>query len=562
MSIKVLHTQSVRSLRLLCLVLLTGSILSATPLIFTQGILNSAAFTPPGAPGGAIARGSVFTIFGRDLGPAIGVQVSSFPLGEELAGVSITVTQGEVTVNAIPLFVVAGQSNAIMPSSTPVGWVSIRVTFNGETSNPSPVRVVDHAPGIFTVNQFGIGPGVLQNFVSAIEQPINSTTVTARPGQLVTIWLTGLGPIEAPDNEAPPVGTLPFEVEVFIGGVQATGITYAGRTPCCSGVDQINVPVPENAPAGCFTPVQLRVGGVAVSNTVTMAVDRDGGACSDVHNPFSAPFVSGARMGSLLLVRHEVSDQTVPAKPVDFIVDQLLASFSNKPGGPFVFDPDISWPPPGSCTAYNFRGDILEDAFVPFTPAPALDAGAISVSSAGQTIQATDFSANVSLYGAVLGHNGNIASVPARALFLEPGQVQVAGAGGGDVGAFESTIRVAGPVMWTNREQIDTVVRSEGVRLSWSSTNAQVLILGISVDYPTNSSGVFACVARRDATFFDVPDYILANMPASRISRTRSVGFLVLVSIPTQQSASFEAEGLNFGAVLSATTTAKGVLYR
>ena len=346
-----------------------------------------------------------------------------------------------------------------MPSSAPVGWVSIRVTFNGETSNPSPVRVVDHAPGIFTVNQFGIGQAVLQNFVSAIERPINSTTVTARPGQLATIWLTGLGPIEAPDNEAPPVGTLPFEVEVFIGGVQA--------------------------------------------------------------------------------------------RPVDIIVDQLLVGFSNNPGGPFVFDPDISWPPTGSCTAYNFRGDILEDTFVPFTPAPALDAGTISVSSAGQTLQATDFSANVSLYGAVLGHNVNIASAPAQVLFLEPGQVQVAGAGGGDVGAFESTIGVASPVMWTNREQIDPVVHSEGVRLSWSSTNAQVLIFGISVDYPTNSSGVFACVTWWGATFFDVPDYILADMPASRISRTRSVGFLVLVSILTQQPATFEAEGLDFGAVLS-----------
>lgn len=37
--------------------------LAAKPLIFLGGV-NSANFMPPGLPSGAIARGSVFTVFG------------------------------------------------------------------------------------------------------------------------------------------------------------------------------------------------------------------------------------------------------------------------------------------------------------------------------------------------------------------------------------------------------------------------------------------------------------------------------------------------------------------
>src|SRR5205823_5836186 len=91
------------------------------PLIYNRAILNAASFMPPGVPGGPIARGSIFSIFGTRLGPSSPTKVSSFPLGTTLANISITVSQGSTTVNAIPLYVSESQINAIMPSNAPLG---------------------------------------------------------------------------------------------------------------------------------------------------------------------------------------------------------------------------------------------------------------------------------------------------------------------------------------------------------------------------------------------------------------------------------------------------------
>ena len=178
-------------------------------------------------------------------------------------------------MNAIPIFVLDRQVSAIMPSGAPLGRVLVRLTFNGEQSNPTPVTVTENSVGVFTATVAGLGPGIIQNFVSQTDQPFNSPSKTAKPGQVVTMWATGLGPISGPDGEAPPVGSLPFDVEIFVGGKTVTKLLYGGRAPCCSGVDQFVFETPKDAPEGCYVPVRVRVGGVAVSNTVTMAVQKD-----------------------------------------------------------------------------------------------------------------------------------------------------------------------------------------------------------------------------------------------------------------------------------------------
>src|SRR5258706_2204967 len=75
------------------------------PLITPRGIVNAASLIAPGLPSGAIARGSLFSLFGQRVGPAAGVSAAAFPLQTSLAGVSIKVTQGTTSVDAIPVFV-------------------------------------------------------------------------------------------------------------------------------------------------------------------------------------------------------------------------------------------------------------------------------------------------------------------------------------------------------------------------------------------------------------------------------------------------------------------------
>src|SRR5665213_150399 len=85
------------------------------PLIYNRSVYNAASFMPAGVPAGAIAQGSIFSLFGANLGPATAATANSFPLGISLAGVTISVTQGTTTVSAIPLYVSPSQINAIMP---------------------------------------------------------------------------------------------------------------------------------------------------------------------------------------------------------------------------------------------------------------------------------------------------------------------------------------------------------------------------------------------------------------------------------------------------------------
>lgn len=536
---------------LLLALLFTAAHLDAKPFIAYRGVIHAASFAPPGSPAGVIPQGGLFSIFGSEIGPAGPQQVSAFPLGAELAGVSVSVTQANTVLDAIPVFVSAGQINVIMPSNAPTGLVSIRVSFGGETSNPATVRVVAHGPGIFTANQFGIGPAIVQNFISAGNEPINSTVATAQRGQLVTIWLTGLGAIQAADNEAPPVATLPFDVEVFFGGIKSTNIIYAGRTPCCSAVDQINAFIPEDAPTGCFVPLAVRVNG-AVSNTVTMAIGEDAAACADPANPFSETLVSGGKQGNLMLLRQELSDQTVSARPVEYTIDQFYGQFTNQPGGPFAFNVNHALSPAGACASFTFQGDVLEDAKILATAAGTLTAGGIDVETPAGTVKATTMFPAQALYAALLGHNVDIKDLDMIPLKLGPGSATVTSTGG-DVGKFnpfEANVTIAEPVTWTNRAALDTMDRSSGVRFEWQG-EAQVILGGISVDLPTNSSGVFLCIAPPGETSFDVPDYVLANLPPSRATRTRSHSYLLLLSVPPNQPTEFEVEGLDYGGFVS-----------
>ena len=48
------------------------SLWAQLPAIYPHAIVNAASFYSPGLPGGSIARGSIFTIFGAALGPAAG----------------------------------------------------------------------------------------------------------------------------------------------------------------------------------------------------------------------------------------------------------------------------------------------------------------------------------------------------------------------------------------------------------------------------------------------------------------------------------------------------------
>jgi len=530
--------------------------LFANPVIFPHAIVNAASFQAVGLPSGSIAQGSVFTIFGAAMGPASAAQQSAFPLQNSFSGVTILVTQGSTSVNAIPLFVSAGQINALMPSNTPLGWVSLRLTFQNSPINPSPVYIVHDSPGIFTFTGAGLGPAAAQNVLSATSLLNNSNQSSVQPGQSVVLYLTGLGPIAGPDNMAPPAGTLPTPVEVWVGGEPAQ-VVYSGRSPCCSGLDQINFTVPPGAPAGCWTPLWVRTSHATISNFTSIAVSNQNGACADASNLFTGTVLHGGAIGELALTRITVHEDLGVNAPVDITNDFVSYAVAGQKGGPYAFTPWYSAPPPGTCTVYQGNGDFLA------TGAPQLPAGAPLDGGSQVTVAGSGSPQTVTLGGggaAPLGSYLSLYSFPNQ-LFLTPGSYTANTSGGADIGPLKIPVTIPNPLTWTNRDQTVMVPRTQPLTVNWTGTTAAqaVAIFGVASDLPTNSSAIFQCYAPPGSSTFTVPPEILGALPASRAHALWSKDVIYVIA---SNATAFTATGLASAAGSAVYATGKTVAFQ
>jgi len=535
---------------------IASSVLRAQlPAVYPHQVVNAASFLAPGLPAGSIAQGSIFSIFGTNLGPAMGVQATSFPLGSTLAGVSITAAQGSNTVNVLPVYVQQGQINALMPSNTPTGWISLRVTYNGLKGHPSPVYVVHDSPGIFTFTGSGGGAAAIQNIANDGSLTLNSNQNAATPGETVQMYLTGLGPITAPDNQPPPANAPTTPVEVWVGGVSAT-VSYSGRSPCCSGLDQIDFVVPTSAPQGCWVPIEIRTSQANVSNGVSMAIAANGGACSDPENPFAAALLQGGALGDLALVRTTVHQDVAVNNPIDITSDTLSYLVRKQPGGPFVSPPFLAMPPPGSCTLYAGIGDYWSTGQVAdATSFTLLDGGSQFTVANGAGSQVASATAMAS----ALGSSFPLWSTPGT-LVLSPGSYTVSGNGGADTGPVSVSLSMPGPLTWTNRDQTTMVNRSQPLTLNWTGqVNGQTIeIMGENSDLRTNSSALFYCTVPAGASSFTVPPQILAFIPATRPNLLDSTGIVFLIA---GSSTGLSAKGLDTGVAWTIYQTGKTVVF-
>jgi uncharacterized protein (TIGR03437 family) len=189
-----------------------AGVIFGQPVVRQGGIVNAASYAKD------IAQGSMFLVFGTGMGPEKLMQGGA-PLGSSLGGVSIAIAAAGQSVQAPLIYVSAGQVAALLPSNVPIGPATLSLSYNGVASAPVGFNVVHSNFGAFTSNSSGTGPAVLQNFISQNAQPRNTLSSSATPGQVVTLWGTGLGPISGSDSTVPPpVGDLPSNVAVSVGG--------------------------------------------------------------------------------------------------------------------------------------------------------------------------------------------------------------------------------------------------------------------------------------------------------------------------------------------------------
>ena len=220
-----------------------------------------------------LAPGLIFSIFGAGIGPETPAGLEFQPdgtLSQSTGGV-------EVLVNGIPcplLYVSARQINAIVPYAVfNRTSAQVAVRYLGILSSEFSAGVSPALPGLFSSSLAGVGPGAILNQ----DQSVNSPANTAVRESVIALFGGGGGQtspqgVDGSINSAPPSPNLLEPVSVFIGGIQATDISYAGAAPGLpDGTLQINVRIPDSVPSG-NVPVVIRIGDAISQGGLTVSV--------------------------------------------------------------------------------------------------------------------------------------------------------------------------------------------------------------------------------------------------------------------------------------------------
>ena len=257
---------------------------------------STPSLTGPELRGLGLAGGSIFVILGSGLGPeqlALGKvpYPDQLPSGPGGTRISFRSLMTEEVFTAYLIHSWESQVSGIVPSRMPLGLAEVTVSYDGVESEPKLVGISETNPALFTASQSGRGPAIIQNYESTVSQPLNSLTHPAAPGQYITLWGTGLGPIDGPDNVSPRAGSLRDDVSVrFVSGDSEVAVPaeYAGRSPQFPGVDQINVRIPEDGSVdlGCYQQLGLKVGIHGFGSIGTISISDTPGECD---HPWGLP---------------------------------------------------------------------------------------------------------------------------------------------------------------------------------------------------------------------------------------------------------------------------------
>jgi uncharacterized protein (TIGR03437 family) len=211
-----------------------------TPSAAVNRAVSGATFTPDQP----IVAGQLVTLFGVSLASQT-AEANGFPLPTELADCRVLVGG----MPAALLYVSPGQVNFVAPAALAdvAGSSTVITVYNGRLAAPSVrVLVAARAPGVFTVLGNGVGAGAITH----ADGSLVSGSAPLDPGEIVSIYLTGLGPLDpsVPDSAAAPSSPLSRatgDVRLRIDGKDAE-LLFAGAAPGFAGLQVAIGRVPES----------------------------------------------------------------------------------------------------------------------------------------------------------------------------------------------------------------------------------------------------------------------------------------------------------------------------
>lgn len=232
------------------------------------GAVQSAA-----AVSSAVAPGSLASIYGNGLATTT-AQASSLPLPTSLGGASVTVTDSAGTARPAALvYTSPTQFNFVVPGGTATGIATISTTSSAMTQFFT-VPINQVAPTLFATN--GAGTGLAA--ATAVRIAANNVQTPVPVFQCTNGGCTAV-PIAIPDATQVFVSfygtgirnrTSLANVTVTIKGASVP-VQYVGPSPEFTGLDQVNVQLPQTLRGSGDSPVILTADG-KVSNVVSITV--------------------------------------------------------------------------------------------------------------------------------------------------------------------------------------------------------------------------------------------------------------------------------------------------
>jgi uncharacterized protein (TIGR03437 family) len=509
-------------------------------------------------PNAGIAPGSVLSISGKNIGPAVEVSspksLDDFPLGFELGGASIQIQSGDVITAAIMRDVSNNQVTGIVPSTTPLGPATVTVTYKGRTTAPLPITIVTTSVGFETLNFAGSGPArkalnatpdTVLNLDTAVSSnlPVNALNLSAKPGQRMIVRATGLGPVTFDETQA-LTQELNAPVDVIVGNKLATVITELRLI----GVDYILIQLPADAPQGCYVPLAIRAGGVT-SNVASVSISATGGSCSDATGLAASDIDAAQKSGQFSMGTIMLTHLDIGQLGVDDEANGIFARYdfnsllrTSSPGNNGVgIRQGFGTPPLGTCTVSPGAPTKPDDPFdLPQDPIfpQGLNVGqALNLSGPGGAVQLP--APNYRFRGG--GSD------------IKPGDYTVDnGTGTPASGPFKAVLNLPPMVKWTNMADLASPDRTQDLTVTWSGgipDKEFALIAGVSANQQAIAG--FLCTEKVSAGKFTVPAWVLSSIPGSGVFQVegQSVpgGVLGVGTAPLTSVGRFTGPGLDFG---------------
>ncbi len=233
---------------------------ATVPFIPPAGIQSVTGPTPDGS----VAPGSIISIYGENLAPALKVGPTN-PLSQSLADVTVTIDDF-----LLPLvFVSPDQISAQVPWEIGEGTHALVVHNNGLPDVPGQVTITRNAPGVFTQAND-------QQLPLALALHSDGTLVTfdkpATIGEQVTIYGTGFGPYDRPAVDGFPAASADkFNLldPIYVNLDSATlKPDWAGAAPGLVGVSLLKLTVTNDMAAASNVNFTVQVNNKVSSQVV------------------------------------------------------------------------------------------------------------------------------------------------------------------------------------------------------------------------------------------------------------------------------------------------------